>query len=90
MNLARGVARKRERQVVLGEARAVVVHLHALDAALIERHLDFRRAGIERVLEQLLQDGCGPLDHFARRDLADQQFGQDADPVHAGAHAGSI
>ena len=35
-----------------------------------------RRAGVEAVLGQLLHDGAGPLDHFARGDLIDELTGQ--------------
>jgi hypothetical protein len=83
LDLARGVARERERQLVPVEARAVVVHLHALRAALVERHLDLGGARVERILEQLLQHRGGPLDHLACGDLADQQLGQDANGGHA-------
>jgi hypothetical protein len=60
--------------------------LDALCAALVERDGDRARAGVEAVLEQLLQHRCRPLDHLAGGDLADEQLGQDAN----GAHAPSI
>ena len=69
----------------LRKARAVVVHLHALRAALLERHLDLRGARIEGVFEQFLEHRGGPFHHLAGRDLADQKPGQDADVAHAGS-----
>jgi hypothetical protein len=80
------VPREGERQVFPRDAFAIVLHLDALRAAFIERDRDGARARVEAVLEQLLQHRGGPLDHFARGDLAHEQLGQDAD----GAHAASI
>ena len=81
-DLARGVARERERQLVAPDAGAVVLDLDAPHAAFVERHRDRPRAGVERVLEQLLQHRSGPLDDFAGRDLAHQQIGKDANGGH--------
>src|SRR5882672_11195604 len=82
-DLARGVARERERQVVARYAGAVVVDLDALRAALVQRHGDAARVRVEAVLEQLLQHRRGPLDYLAGSDLAHQEIGQDADRWHA-------
>src|SRR5439155_26270827 len=71
-DLARGVARERERQVVARYAGAVVLDLDALRAALLERHGDAARVRVEAVLEQLLEHRRGPLDHLAGVDLAHQ------------------
>ena len=73
-------------EILARDARAVVVHLHALHAALGEGHLDLGGAGIQAVLEQFFQHRGRPLDHFAGRDLAHQQLRHRAD----GAHAKSI
>src|SRR5712664_2962060 len=81
-DLARGVARERERQVVARYAGAVVVDLDALRAALVQRHGDAARVRVEAVLEQLLEHRRGPLDHLAGGDLAHQQIGQDANRGH--------
>src|SRR6266850_2302124 len=82
-DLARGVARERERQVVARYAGAVVVDLDALRAALVQRHGNGARVRVEAVLEQLLQHRRGPLDYLAGSDLAHQEIGQDADRWHA-------
>ncbi len=78
-DLARRVAHQRERQLVGGNPAAVVGDRNALDAAFVEQDAQRARAGGERVLDELLDDGGGPLDHFARRDLADQLVGQRLD-----------
>src|SRR5207237_1872645 len=82
-DLARGVARERERQVVARDAGAVVLDLDALCAPLVERHGDAARVRVAAVLEQLLEHRRGPLDHLAGGDLADQEIGQDANRWHA-------
>ena len=45
----------------------------------VEAHRHAGRAGVEAVLEQLLQHRGRPLDHLAGGDLAHQQLGQEAD-----------
>ncbi len=85
-DLAGRVAREREAQLGGADAFAVVLDLDALRAACVERDGDRARAGVEAVLEQLLQHRCRPLDYLAGGDLADEQLGQDAN----GAHAPSI
>ncbi len=71
-DLAGGVAADRERQLLGGDAAAVVAHAHEADAAALDVDLDAVRAGIEAVLDQLLDDGGRPLDHFAGGDLVDE------------------
>ena len=77
------MAREREAEVGGADALAVVLDLDALRAACVERDGDGVRAGVEAVLEQLLQHRCRPLDYLAGGDLADQQLGQDPDRAHA-------
>src|SRR5205823_3322887 len=69
-------------QLAGGDAAAVVFHLHAADAAFLERHGERSCTGVQAVLEQLLQHRGGTLDHFAGRDLADENLGQDANGGH--------
>ena len=64
------------------DAGAVVLHLHAPHAAVVERHRDRARAGVDAVLEQLLQHRGGALHHFAGRDLGDEELRQDANRRH--------
>jgi len=44
-------------------------------AAAVQIDFDPARAGIERVLDQFLDDGGRPLDDLAGRDLVDQILG---------------
>jgi hypothetical protein len=44
--------------------------------------VDLRRAGVEAVLEQLLEDGGGAFDDLAGGDLADQEVGKGMDARH--------
>ena len=74
--------RKSHRQVVLLDARPVVYDSDLLDAALSERHADFGCSGIQAILKQLLQYGCGSFHDFTCCDLADQRFRQWSDGGH--------
>ena len=64
-------------------AAAVVGHLDAVDAAVVERDGDARGAGVERVLHQLLHRRGRALDHLAGGDAVDGVRRQDADRGHA-------
>ena len=57
------------------DAGAVVGDADAPDAAAREIDVDLRRAGVERVLEQLLQRRRRTLDDLAGGDLVDQVVG---------------
>ena len=78
-DLARGVPADRDRQLLGGDAAAVVAHAHEADAAALDVDFDAVCAGIEAVLDQLLDDRGGALDHFAGGDLIDELAGEDAD-----------
>ncbi len=84
-NLAGRMARDRQGQFRKRDAGAVVSHFEALDAAGGEFDLDACRAGIKAVFQELLQCGGRAFDHFARRDLVDQQIRQSLDGRQAGA-----
>ena len=45
----------------------VVLDLEQLEAAVFDGHLDRRRTGIERVLEQLLERRCWAVDDLVSR-----------------------
>ena len=64
-----------ERELVPGDAAAVVADADQLDAAFFELDQDRLAAGVERVLEQLLEHRGGAFDDFAGGDLADQEVG---------------
>ena len=78
-DLAGGVARQRERQLGGGNSAAVVAHAREPHAARFDLDFDALRAGVEAVLDQLLDDGCGALDDLAGRDLIDEVIVEDAD-----------
>ena len=48
-------------------------------AAAVGEHVDARGAGIERVLDELLDRARRALDHFAGGDAVDDGFGELAD-----------
>src|SRR5205807_6503627 len=85
-DLAGGVARQRQLRILATHPRAVVAHPDERLAAVFDRHADRARAGIERVLDQLLDDRGRPLDHLACRDLVGDLGGQDRDLGH---HSGT-
>jgi hypothetical protein len=69
--LGGGVALDGHRQLVGGQAAAVVGHQDAGQAAAVGLDLDPRGAGVDGVVDQLL-DGAGrPLDHLAGGDAVD-------------------
>ena len=78
-DLARRVARERERQFGGRDALAVVANADQPDAAVLDVDRHLTRAGIERVLDQLLDDGCRALDDLARGDLVDERAFEDPD-----------
>ncbi len=60
---------QRELRVLAIHPRAVVAHANQRLAPVLQLDADRSGAGIEAVLDQLLDDGGRPLDDFARRDL---------------------
>ena len=91
-DLARGLALGREERVVAPHAAAVVRDGDELAPAGGHRDVDAARPGVERVLEQLLLDGRGPLHDLARGDLVRHVLGEDADrrAGRAGRKAGGV
>ena len=78
-DLAGRVAHQREREFGFGDAAAVVGDRDAFDAAFVEQDAQRLRAGVERVLQQFLNDRGRPFDHLAGGNLADQQVGKGLD-----------
>ena len=74
-----GVALDREREIGAGHAGAVVADADQPAPAAVGEDLDARRAGVERVLDELLDHARGALDHLARGDAVDHAFGELAD-----------
>ena len=78
-HLARGMPVEREHRVLAPHAGAVVAHLDQRLAAVLQLDPHVARAGVERVLDQLLDHGSRALDHLARGDLVGDGVGQDGD-----------
>jgi hypothetical protein len=73
------VTGERERQLAGDDAMAVVAHADQSYAAVLDVHSDLSGAGVERVLDQFLDHGGGPLDDLARGDLVDERAFEDPD-----------
>lgn len=86
-DLAGGVAAHRQRQLLGRDAAAIVADADQADAAFLQVDIDALGARVERVLDQLLHHGGGPLDHFAGGDLVDEGVRELAD-AHPGILAG--
>ena len=77
--LGGGVALDRQRQLVGRHAGAVVGHQDQSPAAVPQGDLDAPGAGVEGVLDQLLDRARRPLDHLAGGDAVDDLGRQEAD-----------
>ena len=77
-----GVAFQRQRDFIGPHAAAVIGHFDQVQPALREAHGDVGRAGIDRVLDQFLERGGRPFDHFARGDAIDEFLWQAANCGH--------
>ena len=82
-DLAGGVFFHRQGQFFRDDAAAVVLHGDQHLAALPQFHVDGRRAGVEAVFDQFLDDGKRPLDHLAGGDLARKPVGQSMNSHHS-------
>src|SRR5690349_2199035 len=69
----------RKCEVVLRHAGAVVGDADPSLTAAVREDVDAGRAGVNRVLNQLLDDACRTLDHFARGDAVDDSLRKLAD-----------
>ena len=58
---------------------AIVADADQPAAAAVGHHLDAARAGVERILDQFLDDARRTLDHLAGGDAVDHGFGELAD-----------
>ncbi len=73
VELGGGVALDRQRQIGAGHAAAVVGDADQPPAAAVGEDLDPARAGVDRVLDQLLDHARRPLDHLAGGDAVDDR-----------------
>ncbi len=74
-----GVALDSEREIARVHAGAVVGDANETQAAAGSRDLDAARAGIERILDQFLDDARGTLDDLTGGDAVDEVWRQLAD-----------
>ena len=79
-DLARGVARQRQLGVRPAHPRTVVAHPDQALPAVLDLDPDRARTGVERVLDQLLDDRRRSLDHLARGDLVGDLGCEHGDP----------
>jgi hypothetical protein len=72
-----------EQSVVADHAAAVVGDANEAAAASLDFDADACGAGIEGVLQELLDDGGGAVDDLAGGDLVGNLVGENADTAHA-------
>ena len=77
-----GVAFEGEEGVVLDHAVAIVGDADELAAAGFDFDADAGGAGVERVFQELFDDGCGAFDDLAGGDLVRHEVREDADAAH--------
>jgi hypothetical protein len=80
--LARGMSLKGQQGVIADHSGAVIDDLYAAPAARFYMDADAVGAGIERIFEQLLDDGSGPLDDFAGGNPIGDRIRKYADASH--------
>ncbi len=79
VDLAGGVARQGQRQVVRRDAMAVVADTQQLDPALLHLDVDTPSTRVQAVLQQLLGHRGRPFDHLAGSDLVGQPRAEQLD-----------
>jgi len=75
-NLRRRVSFERHDGILARHTAAVVADSNTLTTAVFDREIDRGRAGVERVLDQFLDDGRWAFDDLARGDLVGDRAGQ--------------
>ena len=68
---AGGVPREGQADLRRADAMAIIAHADALGATATDFDVNAARAGIERILDELLDDRSRPLDDLTCRDLVD-------------------
>jgi hypothetical protein len=66
------MTRKRETELVLSNAAAVVEHADQARATRLDFEIDAIGAGVERIFDELLHDGGRSFDDLARSYLVDE------------------
>ena len=78
------MALHRQRGIVQRHAAAVIAHLDALLAAVLQQDIDRHRLRVDGVLDQLFDHRRGALDDFTGGDLIDEIGGKNVDTSHRG------
>ena len=81
-DFARGVPLEGKQRIVAIHSGAVIDDTNERNTAAPDADLDLARAGVDAVLDQFFHNRRRPLDHFARRDLAGENFRQQANATH--------
>ncbi len=71
-----------KQRVVAQHACAIVLNADQSAAGVLGIDTNFGRACVERVLQELFDNGSGPLDHLARRDFICDIIGEDSNAAH--------
>ena len=87
-DLARRVALDRQPRILRPHPFPIVLDADLFLAAELDVDREAARAGIDRVLDELLDDGRGTLDHFAGRDLVRELRRQEVDRAHVRSSGG--
>ncbi len=85
-NLAGGMARQGQRQILMGDAATIIAHPQQLHAALLDIDINASSAGIQAVFQQLLDDRGRPFHHFTGGDLVGQPRRQQMYSGHLQPH----
>ena len=76
------MALKGQQGIVAHHAAAVVGDANELAPPALDRDHDAARAGVERILQQLLHHRCRPIDDLAGGDLVGHLVGEYVDAAH--------
>jgi len=85
-DLAGGVSRQGQRQVIGRNAAAIVAHPQQLDAALLHIDIDTPGAGVEAVFQQFLDHRSRALNHLTGGNLVRQSRAEQLDTSRIGQH----
>ena len=88
VDLGRGVLLRESLVVLGGDPRAVVHHLDGLRAVVLESNLNVRRAGVERVLDELLHRAGEVEHHLPAADAVDGILADGPDGARRGGARG--
>ena len=78
LQLGGRIASNRQRDFLRRDSRTVIGHLDKAATALFDANLDGPSTGVERVLDQLLDDRGRPLDDLTRSDRRRDALGENA------------